>query len=878
VAAANDAVTRLQAQVAAHRANDGVFNAMSGLGGAGDKSSFSTWAPPTVLSQSEVESMFRSDWLSRQIVTAPAADATREWVMHKAPSSEDFATKMCKAEARFGVRARVYEAEWNARLYGGSILFMGVAKGDDVMELREPFDYHTTSKGQLRYLRVLDRWRAQGNGTLDSQIASPNFDFPEFYGLNAHAFGSVLVHHTRVIRFDGDVLPWHLWTASNRWNDSVLQSSNDAIKAVNTAMQAIVSMIHEANFDIVHSPDMAMLAASGQGEALRARWSMASMMKSWMRVLLLDSQETYETRQRTFTELAAIIEKLQITVSGAADIPFTRLYGQSPAGLTATGENDLQNYYNAIASGQETKLRPKLEVLFEVLARSEIGDLPDDYTFIFNPLLKEASSVKATTEATEASTANTYVTMGAIKPSTVAKRLKQLGVYEITDEDIDELVTAEEDAPEPQYPEGAPTEGGEGEEGPEGVDPTDEGDTSAEGAKKVGDSLLASPKDALILSEADDALDAFDVWARSFDRVSVHDDWRDQERDELGRWGFGSGAASQARKEHVSARNEFAASTKKKDSLRGKVSRARAALAKAVESGHSAKIQAAAQRLHEHATAHAEHAAKHDEAKQRVKASTKALKEVQKAPKAAKAAKAPEAKAAAPVALPPETPPPVDTPRPTPATVMPARHSVSGDVTHQHVLEVHTYLKPGILDHIEAAGTRTVFTDKIVRRDGSDASGVTGIFTPGEHGAPDQIQVLAINRSSVKVALPPRQGMTGTISGTQIGQHQQAITMTHEGAHAAMKNMVRSTRRTNDPTELKILRQFNSAYEASIAAGKNKSFSRYSHKSPGEFVAEAVAAYHHEPAYLKSVDPAAYKAARDFVAHTGYGKVHPHDR
>jgi len=34
--------------------------------------------------------------------------------------------------------------------------------------------------------------------------------------------------------------------------------------------------------------------------------------------------------------------------SGAADIPMTRLLGQSPAGMNATGDGDMRNYYDRI--------------------------------------------------------------------------------------------------------------------------------------------------------------------------------------------------------------------------------------------------------------------------------------------------------------------------------------------------------------------------------------------------------------------------------------------------------------------------------------------------------------------------------------------------
>ena len=64
---------------------------------------------------------------------------------------------------------------------------------------------------------------------------------------------------------------------------------------------------------------------------------------------------------RTFLQVAA----------GAADIPVTRLLGQSPTGLSATGESDTRNYYDMIAARQELDLRPQLERLDRLILRSE---------------------------------------------------------------------------------------------------------------------------------------------------------------------------------------------------------------------------------------------------------------------------------------------------------------------------------------------------------------------------------------------------------------------------------------------------------------------------------------------------------------------------
>ena len=53
--------------------------------------------------------------------------------------------------------------------------------------------------------------------------------------------------------------------------------------------------------------------------------------------------------------------------------------------MNATGESDLRNYYDMIASLQERQLRPALEKLLPVMAVSCWGYIPEDLEFVFEP-------------------------------------------------------------------------------------------------------------------------------------------------------------------------------------------------------------------------------------------------------------------------------------------------------------------------------------------------------------------------------------------------------------------------------------------------------------------------------------------------------------
>ena len=70
-------------------------------------------------------------------------------------------------------------------------------------------------------------------------------------------------------------------------------------------------------------------------------------------------------------------------MAASADIPMTRLYGQSPAGFS-TGDADLQTYYGRIASNQKSLLTTPLSKLLLIAYASCFGQLPpEDFNFEF---------------------------------------------------------------------------------------------------------------------------------------------------------------------------------------------------------------------------------------------------------------------------------------------------------------------------------------------------------------------------------------------------------------------------------------------------------------------------------------------------------------
>ena len=439
---------------------DGLENVVAGLGTDRDKRSYSVWADPRILTRQELENMYRGSWLAKKIVNAVADDMTREW-LHVTFDGEELGTTIEQAEKRFALKRKTNEALKWSRLYGGAVIIIGTRDRN----LAKPLDVKNVRKGDLRYLHVVDRWRVSPAGSLNRDLESPNFGMPDSYVL---AESTVQVHHTRVLRFNGEKLPYFAWLRNAMWDDSVLQHVMDSLMNCDTTTQAIATMMFESNVDVVKSEGLADVLARKDGEAvLTKRFQVAALLKSFNRMLLLDGTESYEKKQNSFANLDKVIQQFMIDVSGAADIPMTRLFGQSAAGLNATGDNDVRNYYDMVSAKQEAELRPQLEYLYEVLVRSELGHMPEDFRFDFNPLWQLSETEQATVEKTRAERDQVYLNAGVVTEALVVWELKERGTYRnMTDDDI-ELVEElskpmDENGEVGKTPGAKPPEGGEG--------------------------------------------------------------------------------------------------------------------------------------------------------------------------------------------------------------------------------------------------------------------------------------------------------------------------------------------------------------------------------------------------------------------------------
>lgn len=358
---------------------DSLTNLVSRMGTDRDKASHGTYSF-VPLTDEQILIAYKTAWLPRKIVDIPAFDSVRAWRDWQA---EDDQIEMIEAEEkRLNVKGKVLEATIKARLWGGAAIMLGTGDAD----LSKPLVVERVGKAGLKYLTVLTR-RNLSAGERENDPASEFYGKPKSYRLTTANSVQVDIHPSRLVIFQGNAEPDDDLALTPGWGDSVLQSTMDAIRQADGTAANIASLVFEAKVDIIRLPNfMASMADEGYKRKILDRYTLAMQGKGINGTLMLDKEEEYESKSASFAQLPEVLDRFLQIVSGAADIPATRLLSQAPAGMNATGESDLRNYYDRLSAMQELEMEPAMARLDECIIRSALGDRDPDIHFDWAPL------------------------------------------------------------------------------------------------------------------------------------------------------------------------------------------------------------------------------------------------------------------------------------------------------------------------------------------------------------------------------------------------------------------------------------------------------------------------------------------------------------
>lgn len=412
---------------------DGWMNVLTGLGIKNRDKKMSAEVSYSRLEEQEAEQMYAGDAMCRKVVDIVPDDALRKG-FHITGIESDLEKKIQKRLVDLNAVAHIKKTWQNARLYGGSALFV-VQKGT----LPES---EVVWGGKIQALVPMTRWELWPIFTeLQSDITKAGFGLPMKYTFQPR-FGSesirTSIHASQLIRFEGDQLPERLRIQNSYWNESILTKLISALRGYGTAHDAASSMMQDIRTSVFKIKNLADQIASGDDQAVINRLRAIDLSRSIARAVVIDAEgEEFEYRDGSVTGVDALISKAEQRLSGESDIPHTILLGESPNGSNATGNSTTTRWYDYISTQQETYLKQRLVKLIKIIMLEQGFDPTSaDWDIEFESLWQMDDKESATIRYTQAQTDAIYIERGVVDPNEVAASRFGTGKYS-TETEID---------------------------------------------------------------------------------------------------------------------------------------------------------------------------------------------------------------------------------------------------------------------------------------------------------------------------------------------------------------------------------------------------------------------------------------------------------
>jgi phage-related protein (TIGR01555 family) len=406
---------------------DGYVNAFTGHGTRRDRRT-ATRHRTTIINDLEAIDQRRGNWLAKRIIELLPDEGIRRGYQLKMPTKKQ-AEQVQSALESLGLNDKVKEAWQMERTVGGSALFP-VLDGA-VGELHDPLDLETPRIVSVKALHLLEA-RELTPASWYTDLTNPRFGRPETYRLwplsggGAGSAQTVIVHESRLAVFPGarftrEPLPGQRLG----WGDTALTPVNEVLADFGLSWGSAATILHNFAQRVIKFDRLAEILAEADGEAIvQKRFTVMDMAANVLQALPLDKEDEFVTMSTSVAGLADLLVQFAQLIAAAADMPLTRLFGMSPAGMNATGESDTRGWYDRVGNGQ-ARLTPLVEWMIRLVLLSTEGPTngkePDTWSLEWLPLWTPSEKEEAERRLLVAQSDKIYYEMQSASNDDIAK-------------------------------------------------------------------------------------------------------------------------------------------------------------------------------------------------------------------------------------------------------------------------------------------------------------------------------------------------------------------------------------------------------------------------------------------------------------------------
>lgn len=300
---------------------------------------------------------YMTSWEARKIIDLPVQDALRNPVEIHGLEEED-KKRLEDAYEHFNIGAQKRRALIQERLLGGALI-LPVFNRPDFDDPKDPLLLRTIEKGDLLAINVVDV----------SMVSTPFYEIdpfsPTYDRVDQLNIQSQPVHSSRFCLLNGERL-FNSATQgrleSGRYNitcfgESKLSPLYDLLIRATGTQQGAYHLVNMASVLLVAAGKYRQIEAANS-PAKRKLEEVCEMISIYRGAVIDGDDVEVKQHSATFGSVPELVSLFMQLLAAGSDIPATRFLGVAPAGLNATGESDLENYYNFVESWLHSRIKP----------------------------------------------------------------------------------------------------------------------------------------------------------------------------------------------------------------------------------------------------------------------------------------------------------------------------------------------------------------------------------------------------------------------------------------------------------------------------------------------------------------------------------------
>lgn len=323
------------------------------------------------LQYNELNSIYQTVPVVRRALELITGHLLKNGVSFAIPDNPEATAEVTKLADRVHIKDLITECALLTLINGcGGILLI-----DKTQMANKPVDLKRL-KGRVPKFSVVDGQYL--TITPELEPLNPNFYKPKNIAVWGHCF-----HPSWVNFFKGLPVSQVLQPMYNYGGMSLIENAYQTIVNDELISNAIPNIVYRSSVVNYKISGMKDSIRAGEEQSVLKYISDTENMKSILNATVTDGEDAVEVVSRELSGLGELDARSCYRVAAAFGISATVLWGKSPDGMNATGQSDLENFYNAIGIWQD-RFFENLYWCYKVLTACVTGRDDLDFELSYN--------------------------------------------------------------------------------------------------------------------------------------------------------------------------------------------------------------------------------------------------------------------------------------------------------------------------------------------------------------------------------------------------------------------------------------------------------------------------------------------------------------